>query len=352
MRKLFLTAVGFCLLLALILTGCDCSCSNTPALDFTNAFNNSQKPALDYVETLTYDVFYNGDGKDYGSLKKSSATDAYILKENITYSGTLTTTFEVGDINRVPKGVSDIVGDENANKEKITEVYIFTTSLKLNAKYKFVGEEQERQVNDTIDTTVYFLPETMSFAPVYSTYKADMHLVQASSTEKLFRYTYDYKTAYNLNKVTVTSTLSSFDSDGNETKVPAQTKSNEYDYKRVIDNNQLLFALRNFETNEEQATLLPVLTPSYGKTKDLLISAHTTENINMDFDEEAIPVKKFSLKVNDQYTSGNSHYFSIQTGKTNSTESKALLISFAQPLIDYGTTSCLGALEFKLKSIA
>ncbi len=348
MKKFFMIALSFTLLVALALTGCDCSCSSTPNLSFNSNFYGGQPAEETYVETLTYNVSYNADG--FTNLAKSTATDAFIAKDGIDYTGSeLVTTLRIGGVYDAKDIPSEIVSEENRTKEKIEKIYVYTTKLTLTATYNFIGQDQPTVIEDFIETEVYFLPETLSFAPIYSTYKADMHVFSSSNQSRLARIGYDYKTVYNLEEFTMTNTTIEYLNDGSE-QLETKEFTEEYDYKKAIDNNQLLFAIRNFTTDAEQTTSLPVVNSIYNDTVTCLLSAHANQNYKLG--EETVATRSFSINLNNQRASGLSHYFTVQTGASSSGKNNALLVNFAQPLYDYGTMSCVGALEFTLNSIS
>ncbi len=356
MKKFLMLLTSFTLLVALVLSGCDCSCSSTPNLTFKSSFFGGEKAKQGYKETLTYSVNYDGDAQSYPELTKSAQTDGYIEKSGISYEGELITTLEIGNTTDVPADVaSDILSEENVSTERISNVYVYKTQLNIKASYTFKDSQTPIVVNDKIETEVYFLPEGYSFAPIYSKYFADMHLLTIASETKVSRVQYDYKTTYNIDEFIMTKSVTRLDQNGEILDNEVDELEEEYSYKKAIDNNSLLFALRNYATDVEQTASLSVISPAYGEDKSLLLSAHVLADASIDFmsgvpTDEKLPVKNFSMNVNEKNAQGTSHYFTVQTGASASVANKALLVKFAQPILDYNTTSCLGALEFKLSS--
>ncbi len=359
MKKIITLFISIMLLLSLSLSGCSCGCNSTDNLKFNhNFYGGKEAPPIGYTETSIYSVNYNGDGKDYPNLEKNSDTDI----ETIVYSGTLTTKLEISNISSIPTDgmKSDILSEENIKAEDISKIYVYKTALDLVGTYTFSASETPIVVNDKIETSVYFLPNSLAFAPIYSTYYADMHVLAAGSDSKLWHYKYYYETLYNLDEFILDKTIEQFEVNS-ETLIGSDSESKEkgYDYKKAIDNNQLLFALRNYSTDNEDSTAISVISPAYGDDASLLISKHTmtTQTLNLVNNGTEvsgnISVKNFSLNVNDKYASGENHYFSIQTNSSENIANKSLLTKFAQPVFNYSPSPmCVGALEFKLVEVA
>ncbi len=357
MKKIFMVLTSLTLLVSLVLTGCDCSCNSTANLTFSNDFNNGNAPQMYYQEKLTYDVLYNGDGTDYPALKKLNSTDQYIEKDGIEFDGELVTTLKV--INKVdfqnenPNVNSEVFTDDNV----ATGIYYYESVLNLNAKYTF-KDEQVKEHTDKIITKVYFLPAGLQFAPIYSTYYADMHLFQLETAEKFVRVEYDYKTTYNLEEFTIDKLVKKYsDGDTAEPIVSSQVVNEEYEYKKVIDSNQFLFAVRNFATNSENSVIINAVSPAYNEAMPLALSPHTTNDYNINAfakpedASETVPVRNFTMNVGIQNASGSVQYLTVQTGKSTKdtlATSNALLVQYAQPIFDYSTSTCMGAIEFKL----
>ncbi len=355
MKKFLSLILGIAVLFTLTLSGC--SCNPTSLLVFTNAFNGGNSPEIGYTETLTYSVSYVNDQTIYPELKKASATDSVITADGINYSGILTTRLTVYSDTSAPipedvRSKTDIFTDEELNVET---VYHFTTELNLTASYTFKDSETPITVNDTIITEAFFLPIELSFSPIYSTYKADMHDLFSSSSQpadRLKRICYDYTTIYTVDDYYMKKTSAYLDSEGEIIDEPTMKETDGgYTFRTDIDNNALLFVLRNYATTDSGTTSLSVMTPAYDGYQSILLSKHTIEsqNVTLNNDSQKIDVKKLSFNANDQNASGLSHYLTIQNAASTN---KALLISYAQPLFDYSSMTCLGALEFKLTNIA
>ncbi len=350
MKKFITLLVSLVALLAITLTGCS---NSGGTVSFRSKFIGGGTAQETYEEKLTYNVNYVSDSTDYPELNMFSNSNGYIDKDGIKYEGTFVTTFRVGNVNSIPHGVlSDIVSNENIAKEKIQEIYFFKTEFNVQATYSFKDSQTPTVVNDSIVTEVYFLPAGLSFAPIYSSYISDTNAFDLSKPSHLTRVKYDFKITYDLDEYTIDKTIVTFNADDSEaTKSSSVTK--EYDYKSVIDNNQLLFAVRNFDTNVETTTALEVLAPAYETSKSLTFSPHTTSSQPIGFvtgvsAQETLPVKTFYMNVGTGNTRGISHYFNVQTEASASVNNNALLIKYAQPLFDYSSMGCMGGIEFSL----
>ncbi len=352
MKKIFSLLLGSALLLSVTLTGC-----GGPAnLEFTSSFS-PDKTQVGYKEVLTYDVNYVNDSSKYPSLARTFAVDEYLEKDGINYSGTLTTTFEVKSNVNVPNGDSDVMAIDG-----VSEIYYYKSELNLTASYNFKGgDEMDKTVNDNIVSETYFLPAEHSFAPIYSTYHAEMTLISLGLENPYTKAVYDFvttytKSNYNLDKKIV---MTATNSDGEEIKQETlENKTLGYSFKTAIDNNALNFAIRNYKTNEEQSTRISVISPAYESATSLLISKHTPENLAIKYptntsEEQTVPVKKFSMSVENTNESGLPHYFVVQNGASANgvVKNNALLVKYAAPLFSYNIMTCMGAIEYSLSSV-
>ncbi len=357
MKKILMFLVSVTLLVSLALVGCESGC-NASNIDFTNNFSGGTTiQSVGYQEKLTYSVKYDGEGATYQNLKKSASTDSYIDKDGIKYEGSLVTTFTSAYKTDIPQNVQSNIFDS----VNVTLIYIFKTELNLTSSYTFKGETTPIVVNDKITSEVYFLPEGQSFAPIYSYYSADSYSFKLSETSRLARTKLEYITTYDLSEFTVEKNIVKYSAimknPSEEVAQPAQTDTvkGSYGFRKAIDNNQLLFAVRSYQTNTDTTDLMSVLTPAYNKPVNIALSAHTEDKHVVTFEPtatgETISVRNFTMQVGEQNASGKRHHFSVQTDKSNNVKNNALLVRYAQPLFDYGTVSCIGALEFNLTQV-
>ncbi len=355
MKKFFTLLLSIAILFTVTLSGC--SCNPTTYLVFDNSFNGGSAPEVGYKETLTYSVCYKNDASAYPDLVKSSTTDGYLTADGIKYEGTYVTHFEVFSNTSapLPQGFESDIFEE----ELISKIYYFKTELNVTATYTFENDTPQKVVNDKITTQAFFLPSDLSFAPLYTTYFADMHVSVLGTEDAFLRVNYDYKTSYTADDMIMDTVVTNLDKDGNVVGEPTVDQIDKgYTFRTDVDNSILMFALRSFKTYEDKNTSLSIIAPAYEGWNSVSISKHEPKEQSITFAtanaDEKLPVKTFSFVSSDERASGRSLYFTIQTGKSTagSVENKSLLVSFAQPLFDYSSMSCLGAMEFNLTSIA
>ena len=348
MKKITTLLLAISLCLVAFLGGC--SCASTSPLTFTNAFYGSNgQPTVGYKETLTYKVSYVDDKNvyPYNTMSQTAKT----VLASVDYDGSFITEFEV--LNHYPTNLpkSNIVGENGVYSG---EVYRYKTKLNVNATYTLINGEV-KEFTDSIVTEVYFLPSAHSFAPIYSTRVSDMTLVFISNNKADFgKVNYDYKTTYNLSTYTI------------DTKVVTGAKETTssltyaYSYKTAIDNNQLLFALRSFDTPSTSTVTLSVIDPTYGTPQSLGFKQSSSNNQDFNFtyneqgalDAEKLPIRNVVFAMNNLNATGYNHYLKMQVGKStnDSVKSKALLVQYAMPLVAYGSISSLGVMQYDLQT--
>jgi hypothetical protein len=137
------------------------------------------------------------------------------------------------------------------------------------------------------------------------------------------------------------------------------TTNHEYEFKTLIDNAQLLFALRNLEVLEGSPRSVYVSSSAYKEQTDLAIyfEKSTTEStdglmVNGTALTEDIKLDMSKFRVNSAKNSGNEQYVFIQSEASEGTlKNNAYMFKYVQPLVCYGTFEFMGSLEFTLKTI-
>ncbi len=344
MKKLFISILSLSLSFIFLLFA---GCGGAGALSFNNSFSGGNSPDSTFKETLTYNVT-NGD---YNDLVRSSD----ISKEVADFStkGTMTVDFEICTKDYEP--LQEILNSTDIELDGM--IFHLSTKLSLSSVYKVNGNENAENddiVSEYIESEVYFLPASNSFAPIYSHVKQSYNIMYAGSTEdklvvKTQKIESEYQTVYRKNEYTITSI-------GKEN---TDSKTYDYDFKTIIDNTQLLFALRNVSIEKDGTFTLPTVAPAYGKATNLLVTnkdevTKTLKiNVNGTEIEESLSVKNLSFYVQDNKNTGTPQYVSIQKSASskNGIPHMAYMTEYAQPLICYGSFTYMGALIFKLSSI-
>ena len=266
------------------------------------------------------------------------------------------------------KAIADDDNKETISKSDVASVfpandsyvYKLTASFSIPVTYKncyFLEESKatpEKQVIDTINSTIYFGGKSISFAPIFSYTSSNYSTLNCFSDEYavIGNVTSKSSVLYNKGNYKIT----------NNTTEDVVESSYDYSLSTVVDNNQLLFALRNFEVDGSALGYLPTVSPAYGESKYLTIeneSEYTLENISIKFNDHTItgnmPVKRYSYKLSDTTTTGFKQYLTIQRepveGQSSPFEYRSLLTEYASPLISYGSISVMGALVYTLSSV-
>ena len=318
-------------------------CKNKDYLEFSKNYSQ-QAVAPGYTETLTYDVTFV---EDYNSsLKNSISKD--VLTTNL--SGSYVSVLEV--VTHLPTGITTDIDTANL------------TILHLHTTLTLTGSYNEVAVNDKVETNTYFLDESQSFAPIYSRSDRAQTYIAVNGTEVLTQQTfYTYLTTYNKENYTASKFAYENQDDFNfgiekgkhMTGSPETfNKKQKYGFRQVIDNDQLLFLLRNLNISEEGSKNLKVVTPVYGAPQEIKITNKnvSSKQVTINGIKEEIPVDNLMFGVNSIKTSGVPHYISIQKpSETATTKYSALPVEYAAALIESALSKVVGALKYTLTSV-
>ncbi len=315
-----------------------CTCGGEQAIPFKENFlkgYNSNIPN-DYFEELTYKVAYKSDMYGYTVSSKLNPND-FVFGE-----GTYKT--ELKRLDEMPQ--ETLKNNEVLKTLSGTDkIYSYKTTFSIPVTY-FDGNTY----TDTIETIVYFCPQNMSFAPIYSSTNATYTVFTCSGEQKSVDVV-SYLSSVTYNKETYVKTLKNVDG-------TSQTVTNKYDFKCLIDNAQLLFALRNFEVLEGNPKGISVVNTNYNEKTLLGVYFNETlaEKFNGTFNgnplSEDVKLDKISFRVNDTKNAGKEHFLYIQNNESvGSLPNNAYLYKYVQPLIAYGSFEVMGSLEFTLISI-
>ncbi len=339
MKKLFTTVLALSLsLILLILSGC----MGAIPLTFNNAFNGTQEPDSSYTETLTYAVSYG----EYENISRSPLVNEKDF--NFSANGEYKTTFETVTKNDLPETALATDIDLTAGTGNI---YHVTTKLLLNTNYAVNGEGSGDYL-ETIESDIYFLPSGLSFAPIYSNVVQKTNLLSAENN--------DGKQIYNVTKMENEISILYNQSSYKITYKSGENKLEEehgYSFKTVIDNAELLFALRNVSVEKDASTSLPVVSASYGESKNLLITnvSEFESTLNLSINDssvtEKLNVNKLTFHLDENKNTGISQYLTVQKTASANIPAKALLTEYAHALMCYGTNVVTGALIYKLVSV-
>ncbi len=355
-KRLSFLSIIFALILCFGLTGC----SGTFTLSFKNSFvgnlSNSEIPPY-LTETLTYEINYVEKYYVDYIAKNSRVTDDIVKYE--FGKGSFVQTLKIMD--RLPIDVdTDITG---------TKIYHLHSEMTIPVKYACNGEELASvQANiDSVVSDVYFLASDLSFAPIYSKSTAVntyLNLLNYTKAETA-KIEIVSETIYNKTSYTMAVNIKSTNIVEGQPNVE-ETSSNKtfnYEFRKLIDNAQLLFAIRNtlLDNTDHIYANIPTVSASYGANKDINVKLHNqlTENFNVSYTENnttnvetgAVTYNHVSFIVGTTTNTGAAQYLKIQNAKSNVLPYRGLVLEYAETLTSYGTPACLGALVYTLKSV-
>lgn len=349
------------LVLASVMLFAGCSCNSLPALSFSRAWTASELTGT--TETAIYkfefdENFTYGDGFNYS--KSSSIKDFKTEFTDGLYK-TEITVVEKSDvkIDGVPIE-SDILTDPVTDGAAV--IYLKTTA-KVKAQYS-VGSEKSDEYNDEIVTESYFLRTDMSLAPVYSRKIFSSSYVKIGIGNETLTANYgveQYARTILYNKSSYTINTYAYDDYKAypSTAQPKETKTYDYSFRTVIDASSLLFAIRNVNVEKDSTVTMPVVDGTFGTVQKLAFKNNDGGKIGLalkvNSDDKAtndISTDCISFGINATNT-GRQHLAFIQNAAIdNVTEDKALLIKYVEPLTDYNSYCCLGAMVFTLSEIS
>ncbi len=349
MKKLLYTIL--CLILTLFFALFGCSCAIAQPLTFNKNYLGDANGH--YSEILEYTV---ENQSSYQSITNSTdVDDANIPK----FSGTYVVEF------------SDYLPTEIDTDIDYEQYYHYIKStLSLNISFA-----DGTELNDKIISEVYFHSKDWSLAPVYSKTTMKNTYLSLSSETKYQQMIYQYSALYNKENYTLTKTyynpaenedinlIDITDTDPNspsyfntEKLVALSGNGNSHEYKTrtIIDNAQLLFAIRN--SNLDGSTL-PTVSFTYEKPIDMVAKNrnevnYTLENFTYNGEDKSstnITVNNIEFYINSTNNRGSSKYMSIQKEEANGIKNNALIVEYAEPLLS--GLSNIGALVYKLNKV-
>ena len=320
-------------------------CKNKDYLEFNNNYVSSATAiAPGYTETLTYKVEYV---EDYNSSLKNVVSKDLLTT---TLSGSYVSVLEV--INHLPDGISTDI--ETANLQ----------ILQLKTTLTLTGSYNDKPVNDKVVTNAYFLNEGQSFAPIYTRSDRAQTYVAVNGNEILTqKQFYIYETKYNKENYTVNKFAFEKEEDfvvgiekGKHMTGSPETynKKKKYGFRQVIDNEQLLFIIRNMNIAEEGSINLKVVTPVYGAPHEIKINNKnvSTKQVTINGITEEIPVDNLTFGANSIKNSGTAHYVTVQKKSDDMiTKYSALPVEYAAALIESAMSKVIGSLKYTLTSV-
>ncbi len=351
MKKLLFVVLSFSLAFLFALSGC--SCAATQPLSFNKAYLGEKTG--NYSEILEYSVGYESSYQDISN-------NTEIRKDQIPeYKGTYVVEFS-NSHNALPSGINTDIDYE--------QDYHYIKSV-LSLDVTFNG----KTYNDKIVSEVYFHSKDWSLAPVYSksTIKNTYLSIEDNEVDqKIYQYSIIYtksnytvtKTYYapdaneDVNLIDVTNTTDSNSSSYFNTQkllpLSGNENSQQYQIRTIIDNAQLLFAIRSSNIDD---TIIPTTSFTYDQPVKMMASYKNDVNYTFEKltyngenkDNTNIPVENLEFSINSTNNRGSSKYLSIQKESANGVNDNALIVEYAEPILS--GISNIGALVYKLNKV-
>lgn len=344
-RKFLLSAIAL-MLGGMLICFSACSCNSKSPLSFTSDWNNGENQ-IGYTEKAVYSVNYQADFK----MDSLDYSVDQAIKDVVDFKftdGTYTVTAKIEPKGNLPK---KYVG--NVLDSSVESVIHLTTDYSIKAHYKYGAKTDYDVYEDFIKTDAYFCLAGASYTPLYVVQENNYSLLSvgtdsANVISTHFKHEFIYsKETYVINKINP------------ETDKVTKTDEYEYSYKTAIDNAELLFALRNLTIADVDGTsVLPTVSATYGAPKELLVKRHAGVSLNLPLSinggaeqEESIPLRVYSFRLNDNLTSGKSQIVYIQSKKTDTLEYRSHVVRYVEPLTAYNSFNDMGVLVFTLNSV-
>ena len=334
-----LTLILFFLISIFTLSGC--SCAGETILNFSNNFSSTNAVQPGFKETLTYIVTYQ-------------KSNAYYQMADSLEDSDLSVTYDEGSYTQVLEVLSVLPADIESDIRQKTEgkvIYKLYTLFTIDLSYTLGTESSE--ATDFVETVVYFCNNDLSFAPIYSNLTSRNTFFFYAENGSLVNTVYsNYETLYNQNSFTVNGkTVREADGESAE-ETTAYTE--DYTFRTIIDNSQLLFIARNFKVETESYPTIPVKNFNYQKATDLVFTNKTTNDtpVNIDFNGEtlnSLSLIEHEFAVNDATASGMSQFYFISSAKGEPYD--ALMCKYIEPIIEFSSMRCTGSLIYDLVKV-
>ncbi len=356
MKKFLIFIVAGLLLSMAVLSGCSCSAS--PELVFADNWSNSAPTG--YAETSVYDVALdkNFTYGSYGFIKSEDLSDD---KVDFDYKGTYTVAIKTYS-KEVVSALDGVKDCGSSLLQEISPIIHLRSTLSLTASFKYGDMTETKDYTDTIVTDSFFSNTKTSLAPIYTRTQSTMSHLMYGKEISVLRCTMDSTTVFDKDSYKFNYKIINIT---NPEEPIETTTEKDYNYasRTVIDNSQLLFALRNFTLEYEKSAYLKTSSIQYaGLAKDLYVTNFSQTEVELpnllvnDVNKTnvKVPTNVYSYFVGSDY-SGVAQLEFIQrvpdSTTTSSLPQKAMMVKYVEPLLTQGQYRMQGALVYNLKSI-
>lgn len=322
-------------------SGCSCSCAGETILSFNNNFYGKDgAPNPSYTETLTYAVNYDDSNEYYQKEENLNDCDMTVSYDN----GVFTQKLEVLSV--FPADIDSDIKIKTEGKV----IYKLSSLLSVDVTYTVNGESETN--NDYVSHVVYFCNNELSFAPIKSEMKSQNTFLffreKSSYANSIYN---EYTTTYNQNSFTVNG--KSVRTVEGETAEETTHYTEDYTFRTILDNSQLLFVLRNYVIEQGSYPTMPVKNFNYQEPTNLVFTNHTTLDapVQVDYNGtnvESLKLSEHEFAINSASASGMSQYYFLHD-KTETIP--ALIYKYVEPVIEYEGMRALGSFEYTLVKV-
>jgi hypothetical protein len=318
-----------------------CSCSSATPLSFKKNWDPTGTATFGHTETYVYDVNFTTDFAEDGFNYKQSSTVSDLVSVNFT-GGLYTLTLTVCSKTDLDKNASSDLFEGLTD----FEIYHLVSEFTINSHYT-LRNGLTYSYQEFVKTESYSLDVNNSLAPIYS-FTENKFSGLAINGEEVVVNKLHYTSETNYHKDDYTLVQKTFGWDDDITATPLAQTSNEYGYtfKSIIDNNTLLFALRNLSLEQGSAKNIPVVSGSYGSAQDLSVSFDAVQTVKVN--ETDYSTKRVAFGKSSTTEAGQKQLAYIQNNVTAT--NSALMIKMVTPIAEYGSAYAnLGALVYTLR---
>ncbi len=336
------------LLLVFTVLFAGCSCNQAPNLTFSDNWNQGSEQGIGYSETQTYAVSFNDN---YASGGYSFVKSSEITSELATYeftNGSYTTNLSV-----VAKDASVPNVDSDVLKDYTLGLYKYTTEFRITAKYSCAPD---KVYDDYITTVTYFCTSNASYAPIYTKTENKSSILHVNNGVA------SVKESHSLTDISYQKATYTIKEYNPQTKEVTKSTDYNYSFKTAIDNNQLLFAIRNSTVPEKSALTLPTVVPTYGSLKNIQVAQYqenlsenvtvngSTANMEMQCLSFVLSGSSSSCIGNGTTNTGRAQLLFVQAKENDVLAKRSQIIRYVTPLTTYDSFNLMGALVFDLTS--
>lgn len=238
---------------------------------------------------------------------------------------------------------------------KNDNVYELTTNFTIDLKLTIGGKEYTN--TESISTLAYVAPSGMSLAPLYAKETAKYFIISVSDNAATVKITEtESETFYNQDKYRIVKSYKIYEPDKTEEATTSETSGN-YTFRSVIDNAELLFALRGVRLKEQATADIPVVSSAYNTPQTLRITnaVNAEEEFTLNYNGTPITQKikynSLNFRKSSTNTAGALQYLNVQSESAGSLPDIGLPLKYAKPLLVYGSFLSMGSLVFTLTDI-